>query len=365
MTASRPKNDYKEFVFLSAGPVGDHALIIDHANRFFESTGIPSRIIMKHPNAFLRDLALPYQDHISYLSFKGAKEKAKVFLFVLSSMWIRRCYLLVLPIPPPTYLKLFAYYIRFLTRSRIVALDSLCGFAIPGGPFSSASFVGKGNYIKAHVDKYLYHEQANNLLHFLGYKMVERLPSLQYIEAKDVLKKNNIEKPYISFHICASQEDRSLPRDRWDFIISSLARELPGVLFVFTGTKKDVTFIEESTKSIPPERKRVVTEVGMQELLTLYSHAKLAVTVHTGNAHLVNMLHANAVTVNFKGIYMFRFAYNPHGVEIFSEEGCTCHPLERRCSSVSYKGKEYMACLFNLKDEHIIKTVLNQYAKAL
>lgn len=354
---------YDSFVFLSAGPVGDHALIIDDANRFYESSGIPSVIIMKHPNAFLEDMARPYRDHISYLSFKTLRDRLKVALFAFCSIWIKRCYVLVLPIPPPTYLKLFSYFIRFCTRSRIVALESMCGFAMKGGPFSSASFVGKKNYIQAHVDRDLYFEQANNLLRFLGFSRVDRVPFLEHQNREDMLGRNNIHSPYIAFHICASQEDRSLPRERWDSIISALATELPGVLFVFTGTKKDAAFIEESTKSLEDARRRIVTEVSMQELLSLYRHSALAVTVHTGNAHLINMLHVNAVTVNFKGVHMFRFTYNPNGVEIFSEKGCTCHPLERRCSMVPYKGKEYMACLFNLSDEDIVATILRQYRR--
>jgi ADP-heptose:LPS heptosyltransferase len=359
-STTRPQ--YSEFVFLSAGPVGDHALVVDYANRFFESAGIPSKILMKHPNPFLRDMAIPYYDHISYIGFVGWKGKVETFLYALSSIWRERCYVLVLPIPPPRYLKLFAYFIRFFTRSRIVALDSLCGFSIPGGPFSSASFVGKGNYIPAHVDTELYYEQANRLLMFLGYSPVPREPKLAYVDTPDILAKYSVKtNEYIVMHICASQPDRSLPADRWHRITKELIEQLPSVSFLFTGTSKDSDFMQESIEGLPSDRVQIASGLSMQELLTLHAHAKTNATVHTGNAHLINMLHVPTVTINFKGIHMFRFSYNEKGIELYSKEGCTCHPLERKCSMVEYKGKEYMACLFNTPDSEIIQAVATQF----
>jgi ADP-heptose:LPS heptosyltransferase len=354
--------NYSEFVFFSAGPVGDHALIIDYANRFFESSGIPSRILMKHPNPFLRDMAKPYYNHISYVGFVGLKGKLETLLFALTSIWIKRCYVLVLPIPPPAYLKVFAYFIRFFTRSRIVALDSLCGFSIPGGPFSSAQFVGHGNYIPARVDTELYYEEANRMLSFLGYAPISRMPELAYMDMPSILENDAIKgKDYIVMHICASGFDRSLPADRWHHITRTLMEKLPDTHFLFTGSGKDIDFIHEAILGLPTERIQIVVGVSMQELLTLYAHAKVNVTVHTGNAHLINMLHVPTVTVNFKGVHMFRFTYNERGTELYSSRGCTCHPLERKCSMVEYKGREYMSCLFNIQDEDIINAVAAKY----
>lgn len=358
----RRAQNYSEFVFLSAGPVGDHALIIDYANRFFESTGKASIVIMKHPNSFLRDMAIPYLDHISYIGFTGLRGKIEVLSFILSSVWKKRCYVLVLPIPPPTYLKLFAYFIRFFTRSRMVALDSLCGFSIPGGPFPSGQFVGKGNYIPANVSTELYYEEANRMLVFLGYEPVARVPRLDYIDTPETLSQFDLKDgEYIAMHIRASGSDRSLPMDRWNHVIKEVCEKLPQVILVFTGTKEDIPFIQESLEGVPQERTRFIIGVTTQKLLTVYAHAKLNVTVHTGNAHLINMLHVPTVTVNFKGVHMFRFTYNEKGVELYSQQGCTCHPLERKCSTVSYKGGEYMACLFNIKDEEIIQTIIKKY----
>jgi len=354
--------NYSDFVFFSAGPVGDHALIIDWANRFHEATGRSSTILMKHPNAFLRDMAAPYYDHISYIGFPGLAGKLKIFLFTLSSLWKKRCYILVLPIPPPTYLKIFAFYINHFTRSRMVALDSLCGFILPKGPFSSGRFVGRGNYIPAHVDTELYYEEANRMLVFLGYEPVPRVPKLDHIDMPRVLERFQLKDGgYVAVHIRASGPDRSLPLDRWSGILRTLSEKLPETTFVFTGVKADIPFIEEAILGIPKERGRLVIGVPTQELLTLYAHARTNVTVHTGNAHLINMLHARAVTVNFKGVHMFRFTYNINGKELYSTSGCTCHPLERRCSMVEYRGQGYMACLFNLKDEDIVQAVLDSY----
>ncbi len=359
----RPKTTPASF-FLSAGPVGDHALIIDYANRFFESSGTASTILMKHPNPFLRDMAIPYYDHISYIGFAGWGGKVETFLFVLSSLWIRRCYVLVLPIPPPRYLKIFAYFIRFCTRSRIVGLDSMCGFSLPGGPFSSADFVGERNFIPAHVDTELYYEEANRMLEFLGYTPIERFPKLDYVASPQILERYELSgRDYIALHIRASGPDRSLPSDRWNAILRHVSEKLPNIIFAFTGTKEDMPFIEESIRGIPTEKVRFIVNVKMQELLTVYANAALSVTVHTGNAHLINMLHVPAVIVNFKGVHMFRFSYNEKAKELYSPLGCTCHPLERKCSMVEYKGKEYMACLFNIEDQEIIATIMAKYVR--
>ncbi len=353
---------YDEFVFFSAGPVGDHALIIDWANRFFVSTKTKSKIIMKHPNPFLHDLGIPYFDHISYIGFTGLKGKINTFQVAFSSLWKKRCYVLVLPIPPPKYLKYFAYYIRFFTRSRMVALESMCGFSIPGGPVSSASFVGEKNYIPARVDTELYYEQANRMLGFLGYAPVHETPRLTYIDTPSVLETYHLTKhEYLVMHLCSSHPDRSLPVERWQDIIKEIQEKLPGAIIVCTGSPKDKSFISEALIESDREKTRIVCGVTSQELLTIYAHAKLNVTVHTGNAHLINMLHVPTVTVNFKGIHMFRFSYNEKGIELFSSDGCTCHPLERKCSMVSYHGSEYMACLFNISNQEVITSVTKRY----
>jgi Glycosyltransferase family 9 (heptosyltransferase) len=354
------KKDYKEFVFLSAGPVGDHALVVDDANRFFESTGIPSTIIMKHPSPFLEDMAEPYRDHISYLSFKGIQEKIKVFLFALSSMWIKRCYVLVLPIPPPPYLKLFAYYIRFFTRSRFVGLTSLCAYGASDGPKRSATFLGKGNYTDAHVDTQLFYEQANALLEWLGYKKITRPPALIFHEDKNVLGKFDLEaKKYIVFHLVGSGVDKSLPPDRWQKIIEKVYKEAKGYKIVFSGGVNDWDFIQTTLGGVQEnEVVNLCGKVGMSQLLTVYKHAALTVTVHTGNAILINMLHVKNIIVNMKGVYMFKYHYNKESIDFTGTDGCTCNPYERHCTMVPYKGQEYMACVFSNDDEKIKKTIV-------
>jgi hypothetical protein len=357
-----PGPSTSEFVFLSAGPVGDHAVIIDWANRFFEATGKPSTILMKHPNAFLRDLSIPYRLYITLLSFDGILGKIETLLFALGSLWKKRCYVLVLPIPPPTYLKVFAWYINHLTNSRMVALDSPCGFILPGGPFPSGQFVGKGNYIPARVDSMLYYESANEMLRFLGYQPVDRTPFIDHVDIPETLDWHFLEdKKYIALHITASGEDRSLPTDRWNHILKAVAEQLPDAVFAFSGTRGDLSFIQEAVQGMDEKKIRYIIGVSAQELLTVYAHARMCVTVQTGNAHLINMMHLPAITVDFKGVHMFRFSYNEKGRDLYSEIGCTCNPLERRCSMVEYKGKDYMACLFNLKDEDIVREIVEKY----
>lgn len=352
---------YEKFVFFSAGPVGDHVILIEFAHRFFTSTGIKSTIIMKHPNKFLADFNIPYQDHIDYIYFSGMSGFLQMMLLSIKSIFFKYCYVNVLPIPAPKYYKIFAYLIRHFTRSRFVGfnLENSRNFSLGQG---SSSFLGKENYINAEIDKNIFYEEANRMLKFLGFEEVKSLPTLKHKRHLEVLTKNNLkEKDYLVFHLCSSHPDRSLPTDRWNKIIKEIRGSLPDVKFVFTGAKNDMVFIKEATKNIEGENILLCGTLGTQELLTLHYEAKLNVTVHTGNMHFINMLHAPTVNLNIKGVYFFKPYYNEKQIELVATEGCVCDPYERECNMVNYKGVDYMACLFNIKDEDIIKAVIQKY----
>jgi ADP-heptose:LPS heptosyltransferase len=256
-------------------------------------------------------------------------------------------------------MRFFAYFIRFCTRSRFVGLTSLCGFSSPVGPKQSATFLGKGNYLDARVDTQLFYEQANNLLEFLGYKKVDRVPTLTFQEDTAVFSKFALTKGgYIVFHLVASSEDKSLPTDRWNRIIQEVRDKHPEYAIVFTGAKNDYKFVKECLGDIPEsDIVNACGDVGMAGLLTLYKNAKVTVSVHTGNAILVNMLHVPTVMVNMRGVYMFKYHYNKKSIDCTGVEGCTCNPLERHCAMTPYKGKEYMACVFSNNDALILEQI--------
>ncbi len=361
----KTKNSFKEFVFFSAGPVGDHVILIDFAHRFFESSGIPSCIIMKHPNPFLRDFALPYYDCIRYEEFPGFQGKVALVYLMFSSIFVKRCFINVLPIPAPTYYKVFAYFIRFCTRSRFVGFNLEASRNFPQGKGSSV-FLGKENYIDAQINKNIFHEEANRMLAFLGFPEIQRAPSLAYIEdKKSILNNSLISRRYIVFHLAASHVDRSFPEDKWNRIIKAVQEKLPNTPLVFTGSEKDRYFIETCLGDI--SRTHIILACGSsstQQLLTLHANALLNVTVHTGNAHFINMLHVPTLTLNIKGVYFFKFYYNELGRELVATEGCTCDPFERECTMIPYKGKEYMACLFNIKEENIVENIISMITPA-
>lgn len=354
--------NYSSFVFFSAGPVGDHAMILDTANRFYESTGRPSYILSKHPNRFLSDLLLPYKDHVTEIPFKGFGGKVALATLILKSIFVRHCYVLFFAIPHPTYIKVFAFCIRFFTRSRIVGLNSLCGFKSIGGPKHSATFLGRGNYIEAHVDTNLFYEQANNLLEWLGYKKISWAPTLTFTEDSSILNTHHLVKnEYIVFHLTASSVDKSLSPDRWNAIIQKVIQNCPDKKIVFSGAAGDWAFVKESLGDIKEESiVNLCGKVGMRELLTVYQNAKVTVSVHTGNAMLINMLALQSVIVNIKGVYMFKYHYNPNSVDCTGVIACTCNPFERSCTLLPYKGKEYMACLFSNDDNHILEEILKK-----
>lgn len=354
---------YKQFVFLSAGPVGDHLVQIDAANHFYESTHIPSLIVLKHPNAFLNDLSLPYKSVIKLLSYKGFTGKLRMLSLALSSVWNKNCYVLFFPIPLPLYLKLYIYYIRFFTRSRVV------GFNLEGTKSFSegkgyASVLGKANTIPMQAE--MFYVSSNRMLKFLGFDEIDRLPRLKYIDQPEIFKKiglNSIDD-YIVMHITPSHVLRTLPSDRWRTIISALLEKLPTTTIVFTGAKNDISFIENSLTDLP--RNRVIIAAGQtnaQELIALYAHAKVNVTVQTGNGLMINMLHVPTVVVDIKGTAMFYYNFNAQADILFSEQDCVCNPFETECNLIPYKGNEYMACLFNIPNETVIRAVVQKYSK--
>lgn len=362
----KPNKKYKEFVFFSAGPVGDHALVIDYANRFYKSSGISSVVVMKNPNKFIEDLAIPYYDHIRYIKYKGRNKYIGILKLSISSIFIRRCYVLVLPIPPPLYLKVFSFFIRYFTVSRMVALSSPCGYKLKGGPFPSGEFVGEGNFIDGRVSKELFYEQANRMLKFLGYEEVEDVPKIDFIET-NILSGLDIKKgEYVVLHLNASHYNRSLPVNRWIKVINSISRHLEGKKLIFSGGKSDADFNRKVIDGL--EYKNIIDlsskgGVAMQDLLNIYANSILNITVHTGNAMLMNMLGSNTLVVNIKGVYMFSYIFNKNAKILSSKDGCTCDPFERDCAYVEYEGGKYMSCLFNIKDEDIINQAIEKLEK--
>ncbi len=351
---------YEKFIFWGNGSVGDHAIIIDYANRFFESTKISSLILMKDNSQFLRDMFIPYRDHIEYLDISSVS-KINVFNLAIKSIFHNYCYLDIIPNKASVSYKLFAYFIRFFTKSRFVGfnLEGTKNFPVGEG---SCHFLGKYNYIPPNLDKEYFHEQANRMLKFLGFDDVVRPPQFDYIKQNDIFEKYDLkEKEYMVFHLCSSHPDRSLPTDRWNKIITNLRAFFPDTKFVFTGGNLDYKFIDEVLANIPSPNNVLAYSLPMQELLTLYANAKLTVTVHTGNAILMNMLHIPLVVLNIRGINIFKRYFSENTTELTSEDGCTCNPFEEECAMVNYKGVDYMACLFNIKDEVVIETVMKRF----
>ncbi len=354
--------NYSEFVFFSAGPVGDHAIEIDHANRFFESTGKSSVIIYKNNFGFLKDLAIPYLDHLKQINYQSGTGKFKLLRLFFSSFWVKRCYVLWIPIKYPLSIKLISYFVRFCTRSRFIGLD--VSKKSPYGDFSEESslyFLGKGNIIPLNSHTELFYEQGNRLLSFLGYEEVNRKPHLRHLIKDEILKKHNLlDKRYLVLHLVASSSDRSLPLRRWRLLIKDLVNQHPGVTLVFTGAKGDINFIKEATDQIAQDAFCILAgETDMQELLTVYAQAMCCITVHTGNAMLINMLHVKSVVINMVGNYMFQYHFNENSIVLFNKTRCGCGEEVIDCY-VQEEGKNYMKCMYDISDEEILKSVQKQ-----
>lgn len=354
------KKKYDKFIFFSAGPVGDHLAQIDFANRFYESTGISSVLVMKHPNKFVKNFSIPYPHSVSYLDFIGYKGFLRLSKLALVSIVRSHCYILIFPIPPPRYLILFSYYIRFCTRSRIVGfnVEGTKSFPIGGG---YERFLGKKNSIPLLPE--MFYESANRMLTFLGYKPVDTVPVLDYVYHRDVFERFGITKgEYIVMHLNASHCLRTFPTDRWNIVIAEVIKRLPGVKILMTGSRGDVSFINECISGLPKDTFVIDTgSTNTQEALTLYANPKMAVTVNTGIGLVLNMLHTPTVVVAVKGTTMFDYRFNKNATILYSKKDCICNPLEMNCNMVTYKGNEYMACIFNLSNEEVVDAIVAKY----
>lgn len=347
------------FIFFSAGPVGDHVLLIDVANHFYKATGVKSLLILKNPNPFLNDLYLPYRENIEQFGFIGLNGVLKMFSLSLRSIWQKNVFVLFFPIPLPRYLRVFIFFIRFFTRSRIIGmnLEGSKSFPVERG---YAYYLGKGNTVTILAESFT--ASANRMLELLGYVPIDWTPKLECIPHLEIFKKLNITKDdYIVMHMVASHSLRSLPEDRWNEIIKKIILLKSNIKIIFTGAKGDKNFIEECIKGVDKNRYELALGLKTQELLTLYANARMAVTVQTGNGLIINMLHIPTVIVNIKGTTMFDYTFNKKAINLYSEKDCRCNPFETECNMIEYKGKEYMACLFNLQDEDIINSVFKCY----
>ena len=354
------RKKYSNFVFFSPGPVGDHLVTVDFANHFFQSSGVPSTILVKHPNQFLRDLSLPYDDHIHYIGFTSFRGIVQIISLALKSIFERNCYVLIFPVPLPLYMRMFCNFIRYFTRSRVVGFNHEGTKFFPKGQ-GYTSVLGKENCIELEAE--MFYESANKMLAFLRYPPINRVPHLKYVERSGIFGKLGIEKGnYIALHLIPSYKFRSLPKDRWNTIIGELIKQLPEVKLVFTGAKGDSSFIHECISGLPQDT--IVIAAGKtdaQELLTIYANAKANVTVQTGNALIINMLHAPTVVVNIKGTAMFYYDFNKNATILYSTKDCICDPFRTSCNFIQYKGGEYMACIFNIEDNDVIKAILSKY----
>lgn len=353
---------YNKFVMFSAGPVGDHLVQIDTANHFHETTGLSTVLVMKHPSPFLSDLSTPYRGHIKELSFRGMRGVLSVASLALQSIWEKNCYVLIFPIPLPLYFKFFVCFIRYFTRSRVVGYNLEGSKSFPVG-HGYSSLLGKKNTIPMQAETFAV--SSSRMLQFLGFTPAPHIPRLGFAEKFEVFGKLNLEQnyQYVVMHITPSHLLRTLPADRWNSIIEELTRKLPDAIFVFTGSKNDIAFIDKSLRNIDKSRYIIAAgKTDAHELMTLYAHARVNVTVQTGNALMIAMLHLPQVVVNIKGTAMFYYDFNEHATILYSKKDCVCDPFETKCNMVTYKGEEYMACVFNIPDNDIINAIVSKYS---
>lgn len=119
---------------------------------------------------------------------------------------------------------------------------------------------------------------------------------LEYIPQPQLLQKLGLEgKKYLVLHLFAGSESRAMTQEKRQSLIDALAQALPTVPLIFTGTKKERTYIEHL--SLPEHAHVVAGDLSVQELAELIAQSTCMVSIGTGPSHMASNLQARLIVL--------------------------------------------------------------------
>ncbi len=128
-------------------------------------------------------------------------------------------------------------------------------------------------------------------------------------------------KSYIVLHPLGSNEVKSLPQERAQSILLSLAKAYPQLSFVVTGGPQDQAVIESIAANTP--RARTAAGLPMLEVAGLIQNAALYIGVDTGVTHLAAMMGKEMLALENADFPRWYPTYNPKTVMLSSDSSDT------------------------------------------
>lgn len=300
------KHKNAKLILLNASPIGDHVLLLDTADRFYQSANIETIMFIKHNFNFLRDLSLAYP-FVKCINFNKISGKLLFIFYFLRSFLFKTYLLYFLPIPHKKYLIYIGNIFNYFTRTTVVSLSYK----------GMEKYIPSGLHIKASINDKYYYEQNNDILKALGYKEINSIPNFKFLKNETIKNKYNLKDKYIIVHPTPSHIERRIPKEKW-LNVFDYAKD-KNYKIVFTGIKKDEDYIDELSEDLLKTSFIKVIDVKAQDLANIFYFAEELFMVHTGPTHIASALHKKMKVFCHLWLKQFDMSYNKNAdVEILS-----------------------------------------------
>lgn len=203
----------------------------------------------------------------------------------------------------------------------------------------------------------IFYENISKILPLLGCSSRTTSPSYKFIKNESVFDKYSITPGgYIVLHMFAANPKRSLPDERWAEIMDFLTQNFPRVPIVCTGSSADESAAVSILKySISKPVK--VFNIPFQDVATLINSARLYIGPDTGITHLAGVLRIPSVVIGNLSNPAWLPSYNDKAIILYNPIRCLCDGKKGGDCKVLYKGREYLRCMLDIKQNDIYKAV--------
>lgn len=296
----------RKLILLNASPIGDHVLLLDTADRFYQSAGIETIMFIKHNFNFLRDLSLAYP-FVKCIDFNTISGKFLFIFYFLRSFLFKTYLLYFLPIPYKKYLIYIGDIFNYFTRTTVISLSYK----------GMEKYIPKGLHIKASINDKYYYEQNNDILKALGYKEISTTPSFRFLKDEEIKIKYNLKDKYIVIHPTPSHVERRIPKEKWLKVFDYAKNN--NYKIVFTGIKKDENYIDELSSDLSKLDFTKIVDAKAQELVNIFYFSEELFMVHTGPTHIATALHKKMKVFCYLWYKQFDMSYNKKAdIEVLS-----------------------------------------------
>jgi ADP-heptose:LPS heptosyltransferase len=170
-----------------------------------------------------------------------------------------------------------------------------------------------------------------------------------------LVEKFNLSLPYIVLHTFASNPGRSLPKERWQKIISHIQEKYPAFKIVLTGGKNDKTSAE--AYSVNSQIISVCGDGNLLQQANIINKASLFIGVDTGLTHLSSLLQKPTILIGNNSNPTWLPNYNRDVVILTNNINCTCNGLKGGNCKVTIDNISYYKCMYEITEKQIFEAV--------